>query len=188
MLISILNLPLVAPDKDTAVTSIATKESQSRFSQFFSLPDGNWVNWFNQTADEKIDLVRNLERNRERVKFLTEQKEEKEKRIENLQNEAQQMRTALEEERRRREEAQKDKEILENGIHQEKEEKGEKLTELEKQLKEERDANEKIKDELAQATLRRRGQRLTMTTICTIMVFLSAILAGLLLYGMGIIQ
>ena len=62
------------------------------------------------------------------MKFLTEQKEEKEKRIENLQNEAQQMQMALEEERRKREEAQKDKEILENDIHQEKEDKCEKLT------------------------------------------------------------
>ena len=99
--------------------------------------------------------------------------------------------TALEEERRKREEAQKDKQILGNDIHQDKEEKGEKLKELEKQLEEERDANEKIKRELAQAKGRQRverGQRLTMTTICTIMVFLSAILAGLLLYSMGITQ
>ena len=129
MLISILNLPLAAPDKVTAVAPIATgEESPSKFSQFFSLPDGTWAfNWFNKVADEKSSAARNLERNKEKVKFLTEQKEEKEKRIENLQNKAQQMRTALEEERRKREKAQKEKEILENGIHQEKEEKGEKL-------------------------------------------------------------
>ena len=49
--------------------------------------------------------------------------------------------------------------------------------------------------QLAQATDRQarnkrqqEGQKLTMTTICTIMVFLSAILVGLLLYSMGITQ